>query len=66
MKINRNKFELARAKTCKGLKELEKTGISRGTLCTAISGKNMRPETIGRIARALGVDVTEIIEDIEQ
>ena len=65
MKLSKSKFELARAKTCKGLKELEKAGISRGTLCTAISGKNMRPETIGRIARALGVDVTEIIEDIE-
>ena len=62
MKLNRNKFELARAKTCKGLKELEAAGIPRGTLCTAVSGKNMKPETIGRIARALGVDVTEIID----
>lgn len=62
MKLNRGKFELARAKTCKGLKELEAAGVPRGTLCTAISGKNMKPETIGRIARALGVDVTEIID----
>lgn len=62
MKLNRNKFELARAKTCKGLKELEAAGVPRGTLCTAVSGKNMKPETIGRIARALGVDVTEIID----
>lgn len=62
MKLDRNKFELARAKTCKGIKELEAAGIPRGTLCTAVSGKNMKPETIGRIARALGVDVTEIID----
>ncbi len=62
MKLNREKFDIARARTCKGTKELEKAGLSRGTLCTAMAGKNMRPETIGRIARALGVDVTEIID----
>ncbi len=62
MKINRDKFDLARAKTCKGLKELEAKGIPRGTLCAAMTGKNMKPETVGRIAKALGVDVTEIIE----
>lgn len=62
MKLNRNKFELARARTCKGTKELEAAGIPRGTLCTAMTGKNIRPETIGRIAKALGVDVTEIID----
>ena len=27
-----------------------------------ISGKSAKPATIGRIARALGVDVTEILE----
>ena len=59
--LNKEKFNLARAKTCKGLKELEAAGVPRGTLCSAISGKNMKPETVGRIARALGVDVTEII-----
>lgn len=62
MKLNKEKFELARARTCKGLKELEAAGVPRGTLCTAMGGKNMKPETIGRIARALGVDVTEIID----
>lgn len=62
MRLNRNKFELARARTCKGTKELEAAGIPRGTLCTAMTGKNIRPETIGRIAKALGVDVTEIID----
>lgn len=62
MKLNRSKFELAKARTCKGTKDLVEAGITRGTLCTAVSGKNMRPETIGRIARALGVDVTEIID----
>lgn len=62
MKLNKEKFNLARARACKGLKELEAAGIPRGTLCTAMSGKNMKPETIGKIARALEIDVTEIID----
>ena len=61
MKLNQEKFDLARARACKGTKELEAAGIPRGTLCTAMSGKNVRPETIGKIARALEVDVTDII-----
>ncbi len=65
MKLNRSKFELARARACKGIRELETEGISRGTLCSLMAGRNARPETIGRIAKALGVDVTEIIDDIE-
>ncbi len=65
MKLNRSKFELARARACKGTKELEADGISHGTLCTLMAGKNARPETIGRVAKALGVDVTEIIDDID-
>lgn len=63
MKLDKKKFDLARAKTCKGIAELEAAGISRGTLCGAINGKNVRPETLGRIAKGLGVDVTEILED---
>ncbi|MFQ7715696.1 MAG: hypothetical protein ACLRH0_05255 [Blautia wexlerae] len=65
MKLNRSKFELARARACKEQKSLEADGISRGTLCTLMAGKNARPETIGRVAKALGVDVTEIIDDID-
>lgn len=34
MKLNRKKFDLARARACKGTKELEASGISRGTLCS--------------------------------
>ena len=62
MKINRKKFELARAKACMGIKELEEEGIPKGTLCRAMGGNECKPETIGRIAKALGVDVTEIID----
>lgn len=63
MKLDRKKYELAKARACKGQKELEAAGIPRGTLCRIIGGGNARPETLGRIAKVLGVDVTEIIEN---
>ncbi|MFR5691746.1 MAG: hypothetical protein ACLUDJ_02715 [Lachnospiraceae bacterium] len=62
MKINRQKFDLARARACMGPKEIEAAGFPRGTLSTALNSENVRPETAGRLAKALGVDVTEIIE----
>lgn len=62
MKINREKYELARARACVSAKELVAAGIPKGTLCRAIGGSEIRPETIGKIARVLKVDVTEIIE----
>ena len=62
MKVNREKYMLARARACMGQKDLEAAGIPKGTLCRIIGGDDSRPETIGKIARALGVDVTEIIE----
>lgn len=61
MKLDRNKYLLARARACMGQKDLEAAGIPKGTLCRAMSG-DIRPETAGKIAKALGVDVTEIIE----
>lgn len=62
MKLNKKKYELARARNCKGFKALIEAGIPKGTLCRAISGEDVRPETIGKIANALGCDVEEIIE----
>ena len=62
MKLDRKKYELARARACMGQKDLEAAGIPKGTLCHAIGGGGIRPETVGKIAKALGVDVTEIIE----
>ena len=64
MRINRQKYMIARARACMGQKELIKAGIPKGTLCRALQ-KDIRPETAGRIAKALGVDVTEIIETEE-
>ena len=63
MKLNKQKYELARARACKGFKDIIEAGVPKGTLCRVISGEDVRPETIGKIAKALGVDVTEILED---
>lgn len=63
MKLDRKKYELARARACMGQKDLIAAGIPKGTLCRIIGGVELRPETAGRIAKALGVDVTEIIEE---
>ena len=41
----------------------EKIGISRNRLYTALNSKNLAPATVGRIAKVLGVDVEEILED---
>lgn len=61
MKLDRRKYELARARACMSQKDLVAAGIPKGTLCRLLR-EGVRPETAGKIAKALGVDVTEIIE----
>lgn len=41
----------------------KRADISRGRLTMILNVKNVQPATAGRIARALGVDVTEILAD---
>lgn len=63
LKANRKKLEIAMAMACMNTEDLQRTsGMPRPTLNNVISGRNVRPGTIGRVAKALGVDVTEIIE----
>lgn len=64
MKIDRQKYELAKARACMGQKELIEAGIPKCTLYRA-SREDVSPKTIGKIAKALGVDVTDIIETEE-
>ena len=63
MKISRKKLELAMARACMTSSELPKTaGIPSPTVQNAVVGKSVRPATVGKIAKALGVDPVEIIE----
>lgn len=64
MKVDRNKLELAMARACMSPADLaNKAVLPRPTLNNAIVGRDIRLVTAGRIAKALGVDVTEILED---
>lgn len=63
MKADRKKLELAMARACMSTGDLVRmSAMPRQTVNTVIMGRNVRPATIGRIARALDVDVTDIIE----
>lgn len=63
MRLNRNKISLLMAKMLVGQATLaEKAGISRQTLSAVMNGRNCRPELLGKISKALGVEPEEIIE----
>ena len=64
MKADRKKLELAMARACMNTGDLVKTSaMPRPTVNNVIVGKGVSPATLGRIARALGVDVTDILDD---
>ena len=66
MKANRRKLELAMAKACMNTSDIQTdAGMPLPTVNSVIGGRSSRPGSIGRIAKALGVDVTEIFDDIE-
>lgn len=61
MRIDRKALDLLRARQCLTIKCLsKKAGVSTATLC-APNNRELTPTTIGRIAKALDVDVGEII-----
>ena len=64
LKINLQKLQIAMANKAFSSKELsEKCGVSQVTITRITKGVQVaRPQTIGKIARALNVPVTEIIE----
>ena len=66
MKLQKDKLEIAMARACKNTSDLCKTGLSSATLVRAVRGEELTAKTVGKIARALGVDVTEIMEDTKQ
>lgn len=64
MKVNRKKLQLAMANACLNSEDLAvKAELPRPTLNNAITGRSVRPATIGKIAKTLGVPVEQIIED---
>ena len=64
MRTDRKKLEIAMARACMTTAELtEVSGLPRPTINRVISGCGSRAGTIGKVAKALRVDVTEILED---
>lgn len=66
MKVNKEALYLAMARACLNRRELaEKAGIPESTLQGVINRRGVRPATLGKVARALGIDPLEIIEQEE-
>lgn len=66
MKISKKKLEYEMAKNFYTIDALsKKSGVSKITISRIRSGKIKNPQscTLGKLATALGVDVTEIIEE---
>ena len=61
MRINKAKYQLALARACKDRRDLIAAGIPAGTLSKMYTSE-MKPVTVGKIAKALGCDVTDIID----
>lgn len=63
MTINNTKFEIVLAESGLTMAELaERAGLSRQRIHTILNSKKATPQAVGKVARGLGVKVTEIIE----
>lgn len=62
MKADRRKIEIIMARTGKRRKDFNMTS---STVQNIIREKEVLPDTIGRLARELGVDITEILKEEE-
>ena len=64
MKISKAKLNVALARKQWSQRDLRDNAVvSAQTILNLNKGKTVMPATVGKIAAALGVDVTEIIED---
>lgn len=64
MQISKSKLNIALARKQWNQRDLRDNAIvSAQTILNLNKGKSVMPATVGKIAAALGVDVTEIIED---
>lgn len=64
MKIDKGKVDICRARKKKSVADLaESYGVSRARMNVILNQREVSVVSAGRLAEALGVDVTEIIED---
>ena len=63
MKANKKALHLAMARACVNSKDLPALAkLPVASVNNVMCGKSVRPVTLGKVARALGIDVAEIIE----
>lgn len=62
MKVDNEKLDMALAKRCVNLRSL-RADMSAQTLSRIRQGADIRPATLGKLARALGVDPVEILKE---
>ncbi len=63
MKLNRDKVNIAMARKKMNATDLAKAyGVSRARMNVILNSQVLTPVCAGRVADALGVDVTEIID----
>lgn len=63
MKINFQNLQIAMAKSCMNPYDLcKKTGVQYQTYRRIAAGNKCKPATVGKLANALGVPVTDILE----
>ncbi|KAF5071995.1 hypothetical protein DSECCO2_206640 [anaerobic digester metagenome] len=64
MKVDKDKLHLAMARACMNANDIQKTAcMPRPTLNNVIVGRSVTPATLGKVAKALNVDVTDLLED---
>lgn len=65
MTADKEKILLAMARACMNPKDIsEKAGMPEMTLKNVMTGRSVRPRTLGRVARVLGVDPAEILKEV--
>ena len=64
MRIEKYKLETEIAAQARSYKHVATAaGITERTLSRARNGREIRPETAGRIASALGVNITDLVKE---
>lgn len=62
IKADRQKMAIAMARACLTKNELQKiASVGMNQINAMIEGRNVRPCTFGKICKALGVDVVELL-----
>lgn len=63
MKANKERLLIAMARACMNVQDIaSKAEMPDMTVKNVLSGRCVRPRTLGKVARALGVDPAEISE----